>query len=323
MKAFITGGTGFIGSHLVDRLIAQGDHELHCLVRTKEKWLEGKQFNRVYGSLNDIHTLKPAIDGADVIYHMAGVVKAPDNKTFFSVNVEATENLLRLAQKMNVPKVVILSSLAAAGPSTSAEVTENDPMRPVSRYGQSKKQMEEIIAKIADGKTSVSILRPSAVYGPREEDIFTFFQIASRGFCPVVGSGEDKPISLAHVDDVVDGILLAEKVRRSGVETYFIASDRGYTWHEIRDATALALGRKLTTIRVPEKLVEHVGSAVEGLASFFGKYPVMNKDKASEMILPWVCSVEKARRDLGYNPKIDITSGIKHTIDWYRLHNWL
>lgn len=323
MKAFITGGTGFIGSHLVDRLIADGNHSLHCLVRAKERWLEGKPFERVHASLNDIHTLKPALEGTDVIFHLAGVVKAPDDKTFFSVNVEATENLLRLAQKFEVPKVIILSSLAAAGPSTHHTITEHDAMRPVSRYGQSKKQMEEMIARVADGKTSVSVLRPSAVYGPREEDIFTFFQVAAKGICPIVGSGEGKPLSIAHVDDVVDGILLAEKDRRLGVETFFIASARGYTWHEIRDATSEALGKKLATIHVPEKLVEGVGTAVETIASFFGKYPVMNQDKAREMVLPWVCSVEKARRELGYDPKIDLFSGIKQTIDWYRLHNWL
>lgn len=323
MKAFITGGTGFIGSHLVDTLLETTDYELRCMVRKNEKWLEGKSYTRISSDLNDMPGIKKALEGVDVIYHLAGVVKAPDQRTFNLVNVEATENLLRIAQKTGVPKVIILSSLAAAGPSTDEPIDEFAPMMPVSRYGESKKRMEELILQIADKGTSVSILRPPAVYGPREEDIYSFFRIASKGFCPIIGKGAGKPLSLVHVDDVVDGILLAEKDRRVGVETFFISSERGYTWHEIRDATSLALGRKLTTINFPENIVKGVGTIFEKTASFFGKYPVMNEDKAKEMVLSWVCSVDKAKNELGYKQKVSLEKGIQQTIDWYKLHNWL
>jgi dihydroflavonol-4-reductase len=323
MKAFITGGTGFIGSHLVDRLLAEGGHDIRCLVRSKEKWLTGKNYHRVVADLNDLPEITRAMEGTDVLIHSAGVVKARDNRTFRLVNVEATENLLRIALKLHIPKIVILSSQAAAGPSFGKPVDETMPMMPVSRYGESKKQMEEMIAAVAGSGSSVSILRPSSVYGPREEDIYTMFKIASKGIFPIVGSGEGKPISLAHVDDIVDGTLLATRTLHAGVDTWFLASERGYSWHEIAEATSLAFGRKLTKINIPETLVKQAGSLVEGTASFFGKYPVMNKDKAAEMVLSWVCSVDKARKDLGYQPKTDLNDGIRQTIEWYKLHNWL
>ncbi len=323
MKAFITGGTGFIGSHLVDKLIEEGDHELHCLVRRDEKWLEGKPFTRVKADLNDLGTLKDSLKGVDVIFHLAGVVKSADTRTFQLVNVEATENLLRLAQKSGVPKVIILSSLAAAGPSFKDAIDESKPMMPVSRYGESKKKMEELIHKIADKGTSISILRPSAVYGPREEDIYSFFKLCARGFCPIIGKGAGNPVSLVHVDDVVDGILLAEKDRRQGVETFFLASERGYNWHEIRDATSAAFGKKLFTLNVPSKIVETAGTVSETLSSFFGKYPVMNEDKARELVLSWVCSVDKAKKELGFTQKVGLHDGIRDTIRWYKMHNWL
>jgi dihydroflavonol-4-reductase len=323
MKAFITGGTGFIGSHLVDSLIEEGGHELRCIVRKEEKWLEGKPYKKINSDLNNLPALQEAVEGVDIIFHLAGVVKSPDRKTFERVNVEATENLLRIAQRLKVPKVIILSSLAAAGPSFSVPITEDAPMLPVSRYGESKKRMEEIIHKISDNKTCITILRPSAVYGPREEDIYSFFKIAQKGICPIVGSGSGKAISLAHVDDIISGINLARKCDHTGIKTYFLASERGYDWHEIRDATSSALGKKLLTINVPSRFVRSIGTISETTASFFGKYPVMNEDKAKEMVLSWECSVEKARKELGYEQRISLMDGIKQTISWYKLHNWL
>lgn len=323
MKAFITGGTGFIGSHLVDTLLRDGDHDLRCMVRSNERWLEGKNYKKINCDLNDIHALKEAMEGVDVVFHLAGVVKSRDNRTFERVNVEGTENLLRIAQKVGVPKIIISSSQAAAGPSFKKPVTEDDEMMPVSRYGESKKKMEELIHRIADQNSQITVVRPSSVYGPREEDIYTFFKIASKGVIPIIGSGAGKQISMAHVNDIVDGILLAASKSHKGVRTYFLSSERGYDWHEIRDATASALGKKLLTVNVPARLVRAAGKLTETAASFFGAYPVMNEDKAREMVLSWVCSVEKAKKELDYSQKIDLHEGIAQTIDWYKRHNWL
>lgn len=323
MKAFITGGTGFIGSHLVDTLLDQGGNEIRCMVRSNEKWLEGKEYKKINCDLNDISALQKAMDGVDVVFHLAGVVKAKETRVFERVNVEGTENLLRVAQKLGVPKVVISSSQAAAGPSINKPVTEDDEMLPVSRYGESKMRMENMIHRIADESSQVTIIRPSSVYGPREEDIYTFFKIAAKGICPIVGRGQGKSISMAHVNDIVNGILLASNHEHKGVRTYFLSSERGYNWHEIRDATSNALGRKLLTINVPARMVKSVGKITESTASFFGNYPVMNEDKAKEMVLSWVCSVDKAIKELGYKQNIDLNEGILNTINWYKRHNWL
>ncbi len=323
MKAFITGGTGFIGSHLVDRLLKEGNHELRCMVRNEEKWLEGKEYKKIRCDLNDIAALQHAMDGVDVVFHLAGVVKAADTRVFHRVNVEGTENLIRVAQKLGIPKLIISSSQAAAGPSVNKPINENDEMMPVSRYGESKKRMEVMIHNLADQSQQITIIRPSSVYGPREEDIYTFFKVASKGICPIIGHGRGKVISMAHVRDIVNGLLLAADYNHSGVRTYFLSSERGYDWHEIRDATSRALGKKLRTINVPARMVRSVGKITQTAASFFGKYPVMNEDKAREMVLSWECSVDKAIKDLGYKQNIDLNDGILDTINWYKRHNWL
>ncbi len=323
MKAFVTGGTGFIGSHLVDRLLKNQNDEICCLVRTRDKWLQDKDITRVKGSLHDLPALRKGMENADVVFHIAGVVKAPDQHTFDQANVAATENVLRLAMKLKVPKLVVLSSLAACGPSFKRPLTEEDPLMPVTKYGESKKRMEEMVAHVADTSISVTVVRPPAVYGPREDQIFSVFQMASWRLFPIVDDGKDTRVSLIHVNDLVDGILLAASERKPGVETYFISSEELYTWDQIRHATEVVFGKKLFALNISPRLLEIVGNFVEKAASLIGRYPVINRDKSRELGMQWTCSVDKAKSQLGFRQKTDLKDGLTETIHWYKKHHWL
>jgi nucleoside-diphosphate-sugar epimerase len=324
MKAFITGGTGFIGSHLADRLMDLDAYsEVRCLIRNKEKWLENKDFTRINGDLDDLAVLREAIQDVDVIYHIAGRVKAPTYRELKHANVDATENLIRIAKKEGVPKIVVLSSLAAAGPSTNGPVTEEVPMRPVSNYGRSKKEMESVIHDLSDGETSITILRPPAVYGPREDQIYSFFKMVNYHICPIIGDGEHPKISMVYVGDVVNGILKAAEQKTPGVHTYFITGPEVYTWNQIRETTTTVMGKLAAPIYVNPKLVKSIAGTVEKAASFFGIYPVLNKEKAKELILEWTCSSEKAQQDISYTPQYSLEEGISRTIHWYKKHHWL
>ncbi len=324
MKAFITGGTGFIGSHLADALIADERYsEVRCLVRTKEKWLKNKSFKKHTGDLHDLSVLNKAIQGVDVIYHLAGVVKAPDAQTFERANVDATENLIRVAQKQGVKNIVVLSSLAAVGPSNGEPVDESSPMEPVSMYGRSKKKMEELIHRITRDDDSITILRPPAVYGPREDQIYTFFKAASKRICPIIGNGTHPKISLVYVGDVVQGCLKAAQQNKPGVHTYFISGEQIHTWNEIRKTTEHVLGKKTAPIYIKPGLVKKLAGGIEKAASFFGAYPVINREKANELILEWTCSIDKAQKELNYDPEVSLGEGISRTIHWYQKHHWL
>lgn len=324
MKAFVTGGTGFIGSHLADRLFDSSEYsEVRCLIRNNEKWLSGKDFTRVKGDLDDLTVLKKAVKDVDVIFHIAGRVKAPTYEQLEHANVDATENLIRIAQKEGVSKIVVLSSLAAVGPSQNGPVTEEEPMNPVSMYGKSKKQMESVIHEVANGETSITILRPPAVYGPREDQIYSFFKMVNKRICPIIGDGKHPKISMVYVGDVVNGILKAAQQKTPGVHTYFVSGPEIYSWNEIRGTTTKVLGKKALPIFVKPKLVEKIAGTVEKAASFFGVYPVLNKEKAKELILEWTCSSEKAERELGYTPHVTLGEGISRTIHWYKKHHWL
>jgi len=323
MKAFVTGGTGFIGSHLVDRLLKNQNDHISCLVRSKAKWLHDKDITLLKGNLQDLPALKEGMKNADIIYHVAGLVKAPEQEQFDKANVEATENILRLAMKLNVPKLVILSSLAACGPSFKRPLTEDDPLMPVTMYGESKKRMEEMVARVADDRISVTIIRPPAVYGPREDQIFSVFRMASWRFFPIIGDGNSTRVSLIHVSDLVDGILLAAAGNKPGVETFFISSEEQYTWNEIKAATQKVFGHKLHTIKVKPRFVEQIGTLAEKAASLIGIYPVINRDKAKELGMQWTCSVDKAKSQLGFRQKTGLDDGINQTITWYKRHHWL
>jgi len=324
MKAFVTGGTGFIGSHLADYLIdddAWGT--VKCLVRSDEKWLEGKSYKKISGDLDSIKTIERALVDTDVVFHLAAIVKAPSQKEFIHANVEATENLLRLAQRNGIKKMVILSSLAAAGPSNGEPLREDDEMDPVSTYGKSKKQMEEMIHALADNDMSITILRPPAVYGPREDQIFTLFKMMSKGIAPIVGDGENPKLSLLYVQDLVQAIVKAAKQSEKGVNTYFIGGDRITNWNEIKDIVSTVLGKKSITLKIKPDWVKKIAGAVETTSALFGSYPVLNREKANEMILTWTCSHDKAVKELSYKPEFTLEEGISRTLRWYKKHNWL
>lgn len=323
MKAFITGGTGFIGSHLADKLIENGAEEVRCMVRSDAKWLTGKSITPVKGDLNDFTALRDGLQGVDVLFHLAALVKAPKQDILNRTNVEATENLIRTAQRVGVKKMVILSSLAATGPSFGRPVTEKDPLMPVSMYGRSKQLMEEMIHSLATKDDSITILRPPAVFGPREEQIFSFFKMCAKGFCPIIGDGESTRISMVHVADVIQGLMLASNDTSKGIKTYFVSSEELYTWNQIKDATSNALQRKLYTLYVPNGVVKGIGTVLETAGSLIGQYPVMNKDKALEMTHEWICSVDAIKNDLGYTQQVSLEEGITDTIKWYKKHNWI
>jgi nucleoside-diphosphate-sugar epimerase len=324
MKAFITGATGFIGSHLADRLIADKDFtEVRCLVRSKDKWLEGKDFTRITGDLQDIKSLSKGIKGVDVIFHLAGIVMAPTEKEFRMANVNATEDLLRIAQKNNVSNIVILSSLAAAGPSQGTPIDETRVCKPISMYGRSKRDMEIAIKDIAKKSDSVKIIRPPAVYGPREDQIYSYFKAFRNGISTIVGDGTHPRVSMVYVSDLIDGILQAARMNEKGVHTYFITGAETYDWNQIHNVTSKVMGRKAFKLKLKPSLVKKLGSFLENAASLIGKYPVVNKEKANELILEWTCSSKKAEMELDYQAKVSLQEGISRTIHWYQKHHWL
>ncbi len=324
-SAFVTGATGFIGSHLVEELQRRGYDEVRCLVRSDRKWLEGKEIVEVRGDLFDDEAIADAVRGVDFVYHVGGVTRATDWETFERGNVRGTVRLVEILNRINpgAQKLLVTSSLAAVGRCKSGVATEESPLKPVSRYGRSKALMEQEIARMAS-EVPIVVIRPSAVYGPREADIYTFFQTVNKGVCPVVGKPLVPALSLVHVSDLVRGMVDAAEASNTGGETYFVSSEIFYSWSDVKRATTDALDRWALTIAVPPSFVTAIGAVAELVGRASGRYPPLNREKAREIRRTCKkCSVEKATRHFGFEQRVPLDQGVSETIAWYRAHGWL
>ncbi len=324
-SAFVTGGTGFIGSHLVEELLDRGYDDVRCLVRTEHKWLDGLSITAIRGELTDGDLIREAVHDVDYVFHNAGVTRAQNWDAFRTSNVDAAIQLLRTVAEVNpdVQRVLITSSLAAVGSCPGGVATEESPLQPVSRYGRSKAMMEKEVRSFRS-QLPVVIVRPPAVYGPREEDIFTFFKTVQKGLCPVVGPVHEPVLSLVHVEDLARGMVDAAEAPQTVGETYFIGSEGQYSWNDLKNAATDALGRRALTVSVPPALVGIVGAAVEIGARWMGSYPPLNREKAREIRHACkMCSSDKAQRDFGYRQRVRLREGIRSTIEWYKKEGWL
>jgi nucleoside-diphosphate-sugar epimerase len=326
LKVLVTGGTGFIGSHLVEALL-KINIQVRCLLRKTSdmKWLKGLPVEVSFGDCNDKTSLREAVEGVEQVFHLAGVTKAIHEKTYFEVNAFGTENLIHACLEHNprIQKFIYLSSQAAAGPcQNEVKKKESHPPKPVSPYGQSKRMGEELALAHAN-ELPLLILRPSAVYGPREKDIYIFFKLLSKRIKPCL-SGKDQHLSLCYVEDIIQAIILAAQSQEPSGEIFFLSDGQDYRLEEIGDVFAQAMGVNTYCVRIPEWTIIRMASFSEYLSRLSGKPPLLNKGKVEEMVQRnWVCDITKARTVLGFEPHVPLAQGAKLTFEWYKKENWL
>ncbi len=332
MKAYITGGTGFIGSHLVEYLVSQGYH-VTCLIRKTSnlRWLnhlltaKSPQVELVTGDLHDSELPAQHVRDADLVFHLAGLTKAPDAATYDRVNAEGTKHLIEacLSAQTNLGRFVYCSSLAAVGPSRNTTPnTEDVAPQPLTDYGSSKLKGEMVVREYAD-QLPITIIRPPAVYGPRDVDIFLFFQMINRGVIPILGDA-DKLLSLVHVKDLVAGIYIAAVSEGAIGETYFLTDGDIHTWRGIERVIADALGKCPFKVKVPLFLLDCISIFTEAAAKITRQTPTLNRQKVRDLKQRfWICDSTKAQKELGYRPIYSLQKGIQETADWYRANGWL
>lgn len=326
LKALITGATGFVGSHLADRLIEK-NYDVYCLKRksSSTKWLDGKNLNFIEGDLFSNDVLEKCISEMDFVFHVAGVVKAKTKEDYFRGNYESTKNLLEITSKVNpgLKKFIHISSLAATGPALSeTPVNEKTIPHPITSYGLSKLKAEEIVLKHKD-TMNVCIVSPPAVFGPRDAEILIYFKTFYKGLNSVIGF-DKKYLSLVYVEDLVEGIVLTAENEKANSQKYFVCMDNAYNWDQIGDVTSKLFGKKALKIRLPHSVVYTVGYFAEFFSKFSDKTATLNLEKCRDITqLRWTCSNEKIKNELGFKCNYSIEAGFKKTIDWYKEMKWI
>lgn len=323
----ITGATGFIGSHLAEALLQRG-HRVRCLVRRTSdlKWLAGRPVELCCGSLEDLESLTAASRDVDYLYHLAGAVKARHPQDFFRHNTEGALNLARaaLASAPRLKRFLFASSQAAAGPAPGLDrpVREADGCHPISMYGKSKLLAEQQLMGLS-GKLPLTVIRPPAVYGPRDTEVLMYFRWIRRGLAPLPGF-RTRYAHLVYVKDLVRGMIQAAESENARGRTYFLAEDRAYSWQEISDRIARALGRRPLRVHLPLFLA-HFSATLAEAGAFVARQPTQfDRQKVREMSQRyWAVSAAAARRDFGFQSEYDLERGVAETVKWYKDNNWL
>jgi nucleoside-diphosphate-sugar epimerase len=324
-KILITGGTGFLGSHLAEHL-ARESVPVRVLVRRTSQvgFLQKLGVELCEGSLEDEAGLRRAVQGCSAVVHCAGAIKVRRLEEFDAVNVGGTRRLLEACTATSeVRRFVLVSSLAAQGPAESPAPPADAPPRPVSEYGRSKLAAERETLRFADRLVVVAV-RPPAIYGPRDQETFPFFRFASWGLLPVLGDGTSL-VSMIYATDVAQALHLcatAPEVPSGAV--YGVSDGAPHSWVEIGQSMAAVFGRRGRTVPLPLALFStaaHVGALYSRL---FGKAVMFTPDKLAELRQKyWLCDNTRIHKDIGFAPAVELTQGIPLAIEWYRQNGWL
>jgi len=328
MIAVVTGSSGFIGSHLVEALLERGA-TVRALIRPESR--TGTRDPRVtyhVADLLDDRSLResPVWTGATHVFHVAGVTKARTLAEFRYGNVVPTANILAAlaARGSRLQRFVLVSSQAAAGPALAADhpVREDDVAHPVEAYGRSKLEAEHATLRFAD-TLPITIVRPSAVYGPRDVDFLNIFKQATNRVA-VFAAPADQLMSLVHVRDLVRAIIRAIEQPRARGRTYFVGSETPVSWRTLYGMIAELASTPYRAVQLPQALLHIAGHAGDALSRITNKTMLLNSNKMS-LAVPkwWLCDSTRAREELAWRPEVDLQDGLRDTYLWYRQAGWL
>jgi len=322
VRAFVTGGTGFVGAHLVRALVGRGD-QVTCLVRTptKAQALGWRGVRIVRGDLDDAGALREGAAGAEVVYHVAGRISAHTAEEFMAANRDGTANLLEAAAEAPPRRFVLVSSLAAAGPTTPGHpVDERRPPAPVSDYGRSKLAAEVLVRAMSFPWT---IVRPPIVYGEWDHGILTAFKLVRVGVVPRFGDGSQE-LSVIYAGDLAEALIAAGSAPATANRIYFAAHPVATSSTELIRAIGRALGKRPRLLHIPGPAARALLWTIGSAARLAGRSTILSADKAEDFLAAaWTCRADALERDTGWRAHVDLEAGLRRTAEWYRTEGWL
>ncbi len=318
----LTGATGFLGSHLLTALVDQG-LEVTCLVRPSSatQHLSGPGVRVVRVAMDgDSLELDRAVHGHATVIHAAGAVRALDYASFLAANADLTERIARVCLRAPTPpeRFVLISSVGATGPATGGDaLTEHHPPGERTDYGRSKWEAERRLLALK-GRLPCAILRPTAIFGPRDSEMLPVLQLARAGWLPAF-AGAGQIYNLAHVDDIVQGILLACGAGElpSG-STFLLGSSQEPSADELCQILSVVLERRVRLLPLPRSLLWTAAYLSEISAALRRQPAMLNRQKIPELTGNWRLDLGRARQELGFEPRMGLEAGLRATVGWYR-----
>lgn len=325
MKILVTGATGFIGSHLVERLVKE-NYKVIAFVKNNDKREETLNLlNKFgielrYGDLTDYTSLEKATKKIDIVFHLAAIARPmaiPDEK-YFLINEKGTENLLKACKKNKIKKIILMSSVSAIGPSRNNKgVNEETLCRPIDIYGFSKLAGEKVAERyIKNYGMNIVILRPPMVFGPRDLELYKIFKFSSKGFFPV--NSENKVIDFIYVENLVEACILGMKYGKKG-EKYVLSNGEHYSINDMIREIEKNIKQRVYRIKIPKFLFKITGYSVEIISRLINIHPPFKHDTIDWMTKKmWYTDISKARKELKYTPRISFEEGVKKTVEYYK-----
>jgi nucleoside-diphosphate-sugar epimerase len=320
MRALVTGSTGFVGSHLVDQLLERG-HEVSALVRSPARAasLGARGVRLITGDLASTDAIADAVQGQDVVFHVAALTGARNEAEFLAANRDGTAQMVSAAVRAGVPRFVHISSAASGGPAEHG-VPRNgleEVDAPVTMYGRSKLAAELVVRA---APLDWTILRPPAVYGPRDTTNFLdVFRTAKRlGIGPVFGDGSQE-LSLVHVSDLADAAIVAGEHPAAPGKVYYVNHPEVVTSRQLVTAIGREVGREVRIVTLPHWVTRNALRATGAWARLFNTKTILHADKVHEFVQPaWTGDPSRFMADTGWQPHYDMSSGLRDTAEWYR-----
>jgi len=326
-RVLITGASGFVGYHLIAAAISS-DLEVFAAVRPSSNIKHLEEFDIQYTNpdFSNIDLLKKELEEKQYNYiiHAAGITKARAQEEYNKINAVYTKNLALAAvqAKISLEKFIFVSSLAALGPlkDLSGLIEDNSPAYPVTSYGASKLLAEQYLAEIKG--LPLIVIRPTAVYGPREKDIFILLQTINKGLEPHIGSFKQQ-ISFIYVKDLAK--IIVDALFSNVTNKQYNVSDGGiYDRYALAEGVKKALHKRTWKFHLPVAAVAAVAALMERIYKNAVAAPALNKEKMNELTaINWACSIEKLKADLGFKPAYNLEDGLLETVNWYKNNKWL
>ncbi|WCJ59547.1 NAD(P)-dependent oxidoreductase [Fontisphaera persica] len=327
MKVLLTGASGLVGSHVLDRLVRE-QVPVRLLLRASSprQWI-ASHLSKVEiheGALDAPQTLESALEGITHVIHCAGATKALDREGYFRVNHAGTLNLVAAInrQASQVQRLVHVSSLAVTGPATAARpARETDPPRPLTDYGQSKLAAEQVVREQC--RVPSVILRPPGVYGPRDGEFFKLFKAVQRGLLPCFGGGRQQ-LSLVYAPDLAAAIVHCLTQEGAVGQVLHVAHPEVVSARQLGEMAARFLQVKPVPLVLPTAALWPVCVVQEIISQVTRRPHVVNLQKYRELAAPgWVCDVSRLRELTGFSATTSVQEGVPATLEWYRQAGWL